>query len=201
MHPHTTKCPRPGRSAFATLHSKRRLKLFSDTIKRWRRAFVYFGSAQNKRLCQAESHGPPTSGSVTQVGEDAPRRQTRTLTALMRLPGVPLSSTAPPRLATTRGAAEGQGEGGRRRDRARRHKARLERSRVTPGRPGNPFAARPHGAGGGRPASLPSRPVPSRADAPPPPAGAAASRQHKRRKASWESRAGRTRGRSAAARL
>lgn len=39
------------------------------------------------------------------------------------------------------------------------------------------------------------------ADTPQPPVGAAASQQPRRRKASWESRAGRTRGRSAAARL
>lgn len=161
--PHSCIRPRPGRSAFAPLHSKRRLKLFSDTIKRWRRAFVYFGSAQNKRLCQAESHSPPTSGSVTQVSEDAPRRQTRTPTALTRLPGVPLSSTAPPRLATTCGAAEGRGGGGQRRDRARRHKARLERSESRRGAPGTHLQPALTGReAGGRLPPVPSGPLPAR---------------------------------------
>ncbi|VCW76387.1 unnamed protein product, partial [Gulo gulo] len=42
--------------AAARLHSKQRCGLFSDTIKRWRRAFVDGGPAENQRPRRRRAH-------------------------------------------------------------------------------------------------------------------------------------------------
>lgn len=106
----------------------------------------------SKQASGAETHRLRLN-SEAQVGEDAPRLQTRVLPVLARLRGVH---------ATTQGAAAGTGGGRRRRQIARRHKVELERSdsRRGPERPGNRPAARPHGAGGASTSSLPSCPLP-----------------------------------------
>lgn len=66
-----------------------------------------------------------------------------------------LHCSAPPRynLRRCRGPGRGRAAAGSRAT----SQSQAGTLRVTPGRPGNPFAARPHGAGGGRPP--PSRPV------------------------------------------
>lgn len=97
------------------------------------------------------------------MSERTRRGSRRTLPVLARLRGVPLPSAPPsslPRHDSRRCSEPGRGRAAA--ECARRHKAKLERwnSRRTSARPGNPLAARPHGAGGANTASLSSFPLP-----------------------------------------
>lgn len=177
---------------------KRAGKLFSDTIKRWRRAFVYFGPALNQRL-RPEARTPRI-----RLAPPAPRGRHGTRGLCPPRPGSPRPPrpSRPPPPATPR--ARGRRERGGRRERARRHKAEPERKgwRGRPGRPGRTHLRGAPSRGGRRERSLPTLPLRPRgpASAARPGQGVAAA-PAPQSVLGEPARAGRTRGRSAAARL
>lgn len=137
-----------------------------------------------------------------QVGKHARRRQTGALPVRARPRGVPLPSAVPIGPAGLRLEALQQAraaEGSETAPSVTKSNWNAQIAAELRSASGTPW--RPALTGREAQAPPPFPPGPSPGGCGPPPVGAAASRQLGRRKASWESRAGRTRGRSAAERL